>query len=58
MVSGVRRLLAKEVEVSTNLVAGALSAWKKAGSASGDISRNRVVLFPSSSMSRASTSNP
>ncbi|MEN0110171.1 MAG: hypothetical protein AAF805_05570 [Planctomycetota bacterium] len=38
MVSGVRRLLAKEVEVSTNLVAGALSAWQKAGSAAGDIS--------------------
>lgn len=36
-VSGVRRLLAKEVEVSTNLVAGALSAWHKAGAAAGDI---------------------
>ncbi|QDT67254.1 hypothetical protein MalM25_01510 [Planctomycetes bacterium MalM25] len=37
MVSGVRRLLAKEIEVSTNLVAGALNAWHKAGAASGDI---------------------
>ncbi|CAE7242395.1 unnamed protein product, partial [Symbiodinium sp. CCMP2456] len=37
MVSGVRRLLAKEVEVSTNLVAGALNAWHKAGAAAGDI---------------------
>ncbi len=37
MVSGVRRLLAKEVEVSTNLVAGALNAWHKAGAESGDI---------------------
>lgn len=37
MVSGVRRLLAKEVEVSTNLVAGALSAWRKAGAEAGDI---------------------
>lgn len=36
-VSGVRRLLAKEVEVSTNLVAGALNAWHKAGAAAGDI---------------------
>ena len=37
MVSGIRRLVAKEVEVSTNLVAGALNAWHKAGAASGDI---------------------
>lgn len=37
MVSGVRRLVAKEVEVSTNLVAGALNAWHKAGAASGDV---------------------
>lgn len=37
MVSGVRRLLAKEVEVSTNLVAGALNAWHKAGAAAGDV---------------------
>ncbi len=37
MVGGVRHLLAKEVEVSTNLVAGALNAWHKAGSAAGDI---------------------
>ena len=28
-VSGVKRLVAKEIEVSTNLVAGALSAWHK-----------------------------
>ena len=37
MVGGVRHLLAKEIEVSTNLVAGALNAWHKAGSAAGDI---------------------
>ncbi|MGL4513975.1 MAG: hypothetical protein ACRCT8_12865 [Lacipirellulaceae bacterium] len=37
MVSGVRRLYGKEVEVSTNLVAGALNAWYKAGAASGDV---------------------
>lgn len=36
-VSGVKRLVAKEVEVSTNLVAGALNAWHKAGAAAGDV---------------------
>ena len=36
-VSGIRRLYAKEIEVSTNLVAGALNAWRNAGSAAGDI---------------------
>ena len=37
IVADVRRLLAKEVEVSTNLVAGALGAWRKAGAEAGDI---------------------
>jgi hypothetical protein len=36
-VEGVKRLLAKDVEVSANLVAGALNAWHKAGAAAGDI---------------------
>lgn len=36
-VSGVERLVAKEIEVSTNFVAGALNAWHKAGAAAGDI---------------------
>ena len=36
-VSGIRRLFAKEHEVSTNLVAGALNAWHNAGSLAGDI---------------------
>ncbi|TWT88746.1 hypothetical protein Mal64_22340 [Pseudobythopirellula maris] len=38
MVSDVRRFYAKETEISTNLVAGALNAWHKAGSAAGDVS--------------------
>lgn len=36
-VSGVKRLVGKECEISTNLVAGALSAWHKAGAAAGDV---------------------
>lgn len=36
-VEGVKKLVAKDVEVSANLVAGALSAWHKAGAAAGDI---------------------
>jgi hypothetical protein len=36
-VEGIKRLVAKDVEVSANLVAGALNAWHKAGAAAGDI---------------------
>jgi hypothetical protein len=36
-VSGVKRLVGKEIEVSTNLVAGALSAWHKAGAEAGNV---------------------
>ncbi len=36
-VEGVKRLVGKEIEVSANLVAGALNAWHKAGAAAGDI---------------------
>ncbi len=36
-VSDVRRLVGKEIEVSTNLVAGALSAWQKAGAEAGNV---------------------
>ncbi|HEX4414667.1 MAG TPA: hypothetical protein VH107_13625 [Lacipirellulaceae bacterium] len=36
-VGGVKRVVGKEIEVSTNLVAGALSAWHKAGAAAGDV---------------------
>ncbi len=43
-VGEVRRLVAKEIEVSTNLVAGALSAWHKAGSAAGDIGFWRMFV--------------
>ncbi len=43
-VSGVKRLLAKEIEVSTNLVAGALSAWHKAGAAAGDVKFWRMFV--------------
>jgi len=43
-VSGVRRLVAKEIEVSTNLVAGALSAWHKAGAAAGDVKFWRMFV--------------
>jgi hypothetical protein len=37
MVSGVRRLFGMQQLISTDLVAGALSAWHKAGSAAGDV---------------------
>jgi hypothetical protein len=43
-VSGVKRLVAKETEVSTNLVAGALSAWHKAGAAAGDVKFWRMFV--------------
>jgi hypothetical protein len=43
-VSGVKELVAKEVEVSTNLVAGALSAWHKAGAAAGDVKFWRMFV--------------
>jgi hypothetical protein len=43
-VSGVKRLVAKEIEVSTNLVAGALSAWLKAGAAAGDVKFWRMFV--------------
>jgi hypothetical protein len=36
-VSDVKRLVGKEIEVSTNLVAGALSAWHKAGAEAGNV---------------------
>lgn len=36
-VGSVKRLVGKECEISTNLVAGALSAWHKAGAAAGDV---------------------
>ena len=43
-VEGVKRLVAKEIEVSANLVAGALNAWHKAGAASGDVSFWRMFV--------------
>ena len=43
-VSGVKRLVAKDTEVSTNLVAGALSAWHKAGAAAGDVKFWRMFV--------------
>lgn len=43
-VEGVRRLVAKEIEVSANLVAGALNAWHKAGAAAGDIAFWRMFI--------------
>ncbi len=36
-ISGIKRLVGKEIEVSTNLVAGALSAWQKAGAEAGNV---------------------
>ncbi|MGI9430315.1 MAG: hypothetical protein ACR2NM_16760, partial [Bythopirellula sp.] len=49
-VEDVKRLVAKEIEVSANLVAGALNAWHKAGAAAGDIAfwRMFVAQFDSS----------
>ena len=43
-VSGIRGLVAKEIEISTNLVAGALNAWHKAGAAAGDIGFWRMFV--------------
>ncbi|MEM6798048.1 MAG: hypothetical protein AAF589_00910 [Planctomycetota bacterium] len=43
-VADVRRLVAKEIEVSTNLVAGALNAWHKAGAAAGDVGFWRMFV--------------
>jgi hypothetical protein len=43
-VSGVKRVVGKEIEISTNLVAGALNAWHKAGAASGDIAFWRMFV--------------
>ncbi len=49
-VEDAKRLVAKEIEVSANLVAGALNAWHKAGAAAGDIAfwRRFVDAFDSS----------
>ena len=43
-VEDVKRLVAKEIEVSANLVAGALNAWHKAGAAAGDIGFWRMFV--------------
>ena len=43
-VEGVERLVAKEIEISANLVAGALNAWHKAGAAAGDIGFWRMFV--------------
>ncbi len=43
-VGDVKRLVGKEIEVSTNLVAGALSAWHKAGAAAGDVKFWRLFV--------------
>ncbi len=43
-VSAVKRLVGKEIEVSTNLVAGALAAWHKAGAAAGDVKFWRLFV--------------
>ncbi len=43
-VSDVKRLIGKEIEISTNLVAGALSAWHKAGAAAGDVKFWRMFV--------------
>jgi hypothetical protein len=43
-VEDVRPLVAKEIEVSANLVAGALNAWHKAGAAAGDIAFWRMFV--------------
>lgn len=43
-VSGVRRLVGKEIEISTNLVAGALSAWHKAGAEAGNVKFWRMFV--------------
>jgi hypothetical protein len=43
-VGGVKRLVGKEIEISTNLVAGALAAWHKAGAAAGDVKFWRLFV--------------
>jgi len=43
-VGGVKRIVGKEIEVSANLVAGALSAWHKAGAAAGDVKFWRMFV--------------
>ncbi|BBO30535.1 hypothetical protein [Lacipirellula parvula] len=43
-IEGVKRLVAKEIEVSANLVSGALNAWHKAGAAAGDIAFWRLFV--------------
>lgn len=43
-VEDIKRLVAKEIEVSANLVAGALNAWHKAGAAAGDIAFWRMFV--------------
>ncbi len=43
-IEDVDRLVAKEIEVSANLVAGALNAWHKAGAAAGDIAFWRMFV--------------
>ncbi|WP_442483461.1 hypothetical protein [Aeoliella sp. SH292] len=43
-ISGVKPLNAKEIQISTNLVAGALSAWHKAGAAAGDVGFWRLFV--------------
>jgi hypothetical protein len=44
MVSSVKRVFGKELQISTNLVAGALNAWHKAGAAAGDIAFWRMFV--------------
>ncbi|MCA9257903.1 MAG: hypothetical protein KDA61_01830, partial [Planctomycetales bacterium] len=43
-VTGVKRLVAQEIQVSANLVAGSLNAWHKAGAAAGDIGFWRMFV--------------
>lgn len=43
-VEDVQRLVAKETEISANLVAGALNAWHKAGAAAGDVGFWRMFV--------------
>ena len=43
-VEGVQHLVAKEIEVSANLVSGSLNAWHKAGAAAGDIGFWRMFV--------------
>ena len=44
LVSSVKRVYGKELQISTNLVAGALNAWHKAGAAAGDIGFWRMFV--------------